>query len=273
MTSILAYVQLARPANIITAISDILLGFAISGAAIKLIEYEGAWYAAAPALTLAWLILSTIGLYGGGIVFNDVFDAALDKIERPERPIPSKKASIAGASILGSSLLIVGILAAYQVSIISALIACAIAALAIFYDMYGKHYTFIGPLNMGLCRGGNLMLGISAVTVSLTEFWFIAFIPILYIAAITVISRGEVHGGNTQLLKLGGFIFLIVILLILGITFFIGSSCIGKIDLKFAKKYDIYVKIIVRSPESSGLFSPIIVCCDAKVPTQLRINC
>ena len=28
------------------------------------------------------LCLATIGLYGGGVVFNDVFDAGLDAVER-----------------------------------------------------------------------------------------------------------------------------------------------------------------------------------------------
>jgi 4-hydroxybenzoate polyprenyltransferase len=220
MSSILPYVQLTRPANIITAIADILAGFAISGAAIILLDQENAGYTTAQAVTLCWLLLSTIGLYAGGIVFNDVFDAALDKKERPERPIPSAKVSLANAAILGASLLILGILAAYQASTISALIAFVIAALAINYDAFGKHYTFIGPLNMGLCRGCNLLLGISAVTTSLAEYWFIAIVPILYIAAVTAISRGEVHGGNALLLKIAVYLYLAVILLVLAISYF-----------------------------------------------------
>ena len=70
-----------RPANIVTSVADILAGIAIASAPGSLVERI--W----PAALL--LCLSTACLYGGGIVFNDVFDAELDKVERPERAIPS----------------------------------------------------------------------------------------------------------------------------------------------------------------------------------------
>ena len=69
------------------------------------------------------------------------------------------------------------------------------------YDYQGKHSRLLGPINMGACRGGNLLLGISAVPAAVEQLWFMALIPIVYIAAITMVSRGEVHGGNTAALK------------------------------------------------------------------------
>ena len=174
-----------RPANIVTAWADVLAGFAAAGAATSNL---------AP---LAWLLLATTGLYGGGVVFNDVFDASLDAEERPERPIPSGRASQNGAIGLGSVLLIVGVLAAAQVSLTSAVIATGVAGFALLYDAWGKHQAAIGPLNMGLCRGGNLLLGVSAVPASVIDRPFLALIPIFYIAAITAISHGEVHGGKS----------------------------------------------------------------------------
>ncbi len=194
---LLAYLQLARPANIVTAVADILAGFAASGALVTLRALPTAeWWTHPLAASLGWLILSTVGLYGGGIVFNDVFDAELDRSERPERPIPRGDASERGASILASLLLALGVLAALQVSRLSALIALLVAGLAILYDAWGKHQRLFGLINMGLCRGGNLLLGVSAVPAAVTSLWFLSLIPIVYIAAITMISRGEVHGSN-----------------------------------------------------------------------------
>src|SRR5690625_6499540 len=80
-----AALELMRPANIITAFADILAGFAAAGGVLALtssgfdLEPDG----------VGWLLLATFGLYGGGIVFNDVFDASIDAEERPERAIPS----------------------------------------------------------------------------------------------------------------------------------------------------------------------------------------
>ncbi|UJH90695.1 UbiA family prenyltransferase [Antarcticibacterium sp. 1MA-6-2] len=126
--------------------------------------------------SLLWLILATIGLYGGGIVFNDVFDAELDKIERPERPIPSGKASVLSASVLGAILFIVGIISAFQVSSLSGLIAVVVAVLAVMYNSWGKHQTLFGPVNMGLCRGTNLLLGMSVIPAALQDLWWIALL-------------------------------------------------------------------------------------------------
>lgn len=191
-----AYLQLMRPANIVTAWADIFVGYAASGLVLSLddaIAQQTAFTSLAP---LAWLLLSTTGLYGGGVVFNDVFDAQLDAQERPERPIPSGRASRQGAIWLGSMLLGVGVVAASQVSFWSAALATIIALAALLYDAFGKHHSVLGPLNMGLCRGTNLLLGVSAMPSMVTQRWFLLLIPLAYIAAITAISQGEVHGGK-----------------------------------------------------------------------------
>ena len=209
MTVAGAYLRLMRPANIVTAIADIMMGFAASGALYSITLWDNG-FMPEYLQPLGWLVLATIGLYGGGVVFNDVFDADLDRVERPERPIPSGKASITGASLLGAILLAGGILAAWQVSVVSAAIALTVALLALLYDWKGKHHPMLGPVNMGACRGGNLLLGVSAIPAMVENLWFIALIPIVYIAAITMVSRGEVHGGNTAALKAALLMYLLV---------------------------------------------------------------
>lgn len=177
-----------RPANIVTAVADILAGIAIVSVPASSIRAFG------PAILL--LCLSTACLYGGGIVFNDVFDVELDKIERPERAIPSGKVSLKEANVLGSILLCAGVLSAIFVSIVSGLIAAAIALCALLYDKFGKQHPFFGPLNMGMCRGLNLLLGISIIPIALINWFMLALVPVAYIFSITLTSRGEVHGGS-----------------------------------------------------------------------------
>lgn len=219
LQAIFAYLQLMRPANILTAIADILLGFAVSGSVIRLTQTSVFQYQLQNTTSLGWLILATIGLYGGGVVLNDVFDYKLDKAERPERPLPSGAASLSGAILLGILLLLGGCLAAFQVSWQSVSIALAIVVAVISYDGWAKHHVFFGPVNMGLCRGGNLCLGMSAVSGVVDEFWFLAALPLLYIGAITMISRGEVQGGNRFSLQLAVFLYALVIVFILGLSF------------------------------------------------------
>ncbi len=205
------YLELMRPANIVTAWADILVGFAASGSGMifaKLINGEATFAILIP---LAWLLLATTGLYGGGIVFNDVFDAELDAKERPNRAIPSGRVSCQNATLLGSILFAIGIIAAFQVSLLSAAIAIFITLSCLLYNSLAKHHPFFGPLNMGLCRGSNLLLGVSAVPEIIGERWYLALIPVLYIAAITAISQGEVHGGK----KITGVLALLLIATVL----------------------------------------------------------
>lgn len=195
-----------RPANIVTSVADVLAGIAISG------------FVFSPAnsfLPIFLLCLSTIGLYGGGIVFNDVFDAQLDKIERPERAIPSGAVKLGEAIVLGLFLLISGILSAFFYSSTSGIIAILIAVCALVYNKFSKHHPIIGPLNMGTCRGLNLLLGISIFAYSLNNLYIIAIVPLFYIFSITMISQGEVHGSNKIKLFTGAYLYALVIGLLL----------------------------------------------------------
>jgi len=203
-----SYLQLMRPANIITAVSDVLAGYSI------------AFHKFQSADSVNWLlIISTISLYGGGVVLNDAFDAKLDAIERPERPIPSGKVTVDQAMVLGFFLLLLGCFAAFFNHSISGIIAVLIAVLAVTYDAYGKHHFFLGPLNMGLCRGGNLLLGMSANPDIINDWGGLAIISTVYIAAITMVSRGEVNGGNSKILYAAGILYLVVICIQLYIAY------------------------------------------------------
>jgi hypothetical protein len=210
MSKIKAYLQLTRPANIITAIADIWAGFAVAGGASLFFSSETALHLSKHTSSFLWLTLATVGLYGGGVAFNDIFDAELDAVERPERPIPSGRVTKGKATLMASLLLLMGVLAAWQVSRISALIALAVAGLAVLYDYWGKHQFVFGPINMGLCRAGNLMLGVSVVPFALFLYWPLGLIPLGFVAAITMISRGEVNGKNRNAL-LGGLLLYCII--------------------------------------------------------------
>lgn len=202
------FLRLMRPANIVTALADILAGAAVAGAWALGDNFDN---------HLIYLLLATIGLYGGGVVFNDVFDLDLDREERPERPLPSGQISLQAAAIGGGILLLLGILAAGFVSGIAALIALIVALLALGYDKYGKHHRVIGPLMMGLCRGGNLLLGMSIVATTLTDYWYLALIPVLFIADITLTSQGEVTGKNRPTLRFALMLDALVVV-ILGVV-------------------------------------------------------
>lgn len=208
------YLQLTRPANLVTAVADILAGMVIGQFLFS--EYPP-----------YWLLLSTIGLYGGGVVLNDVFDAELDAVERPERPIPSGRVSLRSAAFLGGGLLMTGIIAAGLFSPLSAVIALGIAVMTVVYNRLAKHSEFWGPLTMGICRGGNLLLGMSAVPLSILHWWPVTLLPIAYIGAITLISQGEVHGGNKRNLYVAAALYVLVHVAQLAVAILQGNALVA----------------------------------------------
>jgi 4-hydroxybenzoate polyprenyltransferase len=177
-----AVAQLLRPANVVTAAADVLAGFAIAG-----LE---------PRRALPWLLLSTACLYAGGVALNDFFDRDVDRFERPERPIPSGRVTARAAAVLGGTLLAAGVLSGARATPAAGAIAAATAAAVLLYDAWGKRHALTAPINMGLCRGLNLVLGMAAAPAALAVWWPLALIPFGYIAAVTAVSRGEVHGGR-----------------------------------------------------------------------------
>lgn len=201
------YLRLCRPPNLPTAAADILAGIAISG----FFDDSGSLY------SLFYLLFSSVFLYAGGVVFNDVFDYNLDCVERPERPLPSGLITRKNAAYFGGLLFIIGFALAAMVSLISAGIAFVLILSILLYDSTSKDHAFFGPLNMGLCRGLNLLLGFSIV--SNFDFWTYTLIPVLFIFAVTLISRGEVHGKNKKNILLAAVLYGFVIFSIVVINY------------------------------------------------------
>ena len=200
MSSVLkGYLRLMRPANLPTAAADIFAGAALAGILT----------ASFPILPLLLLVFSSVFLYAGGVVLNDVFDFSLDKIERPERPIPSGLIPLKSATFFGIILLAIGIVLAFIANQLSGFLALALAGAIVLYDGYSKKNGFLGPLNMGFCRGLNLILGMSVF--GELNNWGYAIIPLVYIFAITLISRGEVHGNNKNHIIWAGILYAAVI--------------------------------------------------------------
>lgn len=205
-----AYLQLLRPANVATTVADILAGFAVAGQSNPSV--------------LPWLIAASACLYGGGVVLNDVFDRKIDAIERPERPLPSGRIPVDRAAWFGAGLLVGGVLCALAASTTAAGVAVATAGAVLLYDAGGKHHGVIGPLNMGVCRGLNLVLGMSAVPATIGVSWRLALITVVYIAAVTLLSRGEVSGGGRGRAALALVLLALVVIALGGLALREGPS-------------------------------------------------
>lgn len=185
---VLTYLRLLRLPTLFTALADIFLGFLLTHPALTSDEGPN------PLPAFLLLCAASAGLYLSGMVFNDYFDRLIDAEERPNRPIPSGAISPAAALRLAAGLMLVGLATAAAVGPLSLGVAVAVSAAILAYDG-GLKKTWLGPLVMGVCRSGNVLLGASAVG-SLFEFvstsrWPIAICLGIYIAGVTLFARQE----------------------------------------------------------------------------------
>ena len=184
-----AYLELIRVPNLFTAAGDIFAGYLIVSGGVVVWPH------------LLALVASSISLYAGGVVLNDYFDRHVDQVERPERPIPSGRVSPQAVVRLGFLLLGLGCVLAVSAGAASFNVAALLAGCIVLYDARGKRIPYVGGVNMGMCRFLNVCLGASGVAGLHLDAWLppilpVAMIVLVYIAAVTVLSTGEVWGGN-----------------------------------------------------------------------------
>lgn len=205
----MGFARLARPANLPTAAADILAGISLALFSLNstsLDFFSENWD------EVLSLVFASVCLYAGGVVFNDVFDADLDAIERPERPIPSGLVPKGQAVLWGLGLFLVGLYLAYTINTLTVTVALILVVAIILYDSVAKKHSFFGPLVMGICRGLNLLLGMTIL--GGLALWWVTIIPVIYIFSITLISRGEVHGDNKRHIAIAGFLYALVLVFI-----------------------------------------------------------
>jgi 4-hydroxybenzoate polyprenyltransferase len=190
--------QLFRLPNVFTALADVLLGF--------FFMFDPA--AQPPWGQLALLLSSSALLYTAGMVLNDVFDADVDAVERPDRPIPSGRIDRDFARQLGFSMLLAGaglgwIAAQMSGQLRPGAVATALAVLVVLYDKVLKR-TPIAPLLMGSCRFCNVLLGMSVAAGDFGHVHYgIAGGIGIYVAGVTWLAKTEADRPRRELLVLG----------------------------------------------------------------------
>ncbi|MCA9257199.1 MAG: UbiA family prenyltransferase, partial [Phycisphaerales bacterium] len=195
MTRAKDWLELVRLPNLFTAITDVLAGYWLVSASLII-----SW-------RLAALCAASACLYAYGIVLNDLADVDIDRVERPNRPLPSGRISTLAARRLMLALALIGLALAAVAGLDPTIeapgfvvdgydwrpvaVAAALIVVISAYDLKSKG-TFAGPINMGLCRGLNLILGMCA------GWWLSYNIGLLAIGAMTLYVASLTYFGADE---------------------------------------------------------------------------
>lgn len=130
-----------RPLNLLQAALAVLLTTAFLG---RFHETQ----------TLFLLVLSVILINGGGNIINDIYDVEIDRINRPNRPLPAGLISARAAWIYTSILFGTGVVLAFQINLSTLVIAGPLSiSLLIAYSARLKRMPLIGNLVVSFMLG------------------------------------------------------------------------------------------------------------------------
>lgn len=183
---------LFRPPNFLTVPGDVLAGYLLAGGA----GFVAAGASAVLTLELFAVVAAGILFYAAGLLLNDWADAGVDRLERPERPVPSGLVSRMAVFVVAGALLLTGVGACYWLGRPAFLVGVVLAVAITNYNLLTKNIPLIGALNMGFCRGLNFLLG-ATVTSGLVWselVWWGGGTLVAYIAAVTHLARREMSG-------------------------------------------------------------------------------
>ncbi|MEN6341307.1 MAG: geranylgeranylglycerol-phosphate geranylgeranyltransferase [Methanospirillum sp.] len=165
------YLAILRPTNAVVSGLVALLAFLIAGGA--------------PGPVMAGLFLAVVFITGAGNTINDYYDAAIDAVNRPERPIPSGRVSARGAARYAALLFLAGVLAAVPAGPVPALIAAVNAVLLWLYAARLKRVALVGHLAVAYLAASTFIFGGAAAGISGLE----EILPLALITALGTVAR------------------------------------------------------------------------------------
>ncbi|QIW24331.1 MFS transporter [Sulfolobus sp. S-194] len=253
--SVKAYFELVRLHNVIGSAISAFMGYIVASE----------WKIIPIKLILAMIVVSVIA--AGGYVINDVFDIEVDRINKPNRPLPSGRIKISSARSLSIVLFLIGIVLSVLLNVYAFIIAL-LTVLALYY--YAKDLKKEG-------LAGNLIV---ALTSALSAFygglaffegtWVIrTLIPTLYIFFFTLTRefvkgiedvKGDMANGvKTLAVRIGiektWFISKIILLMLIVTSFipyFFGFNIIYLIGILFLDIILILVILLRHNIESAS---------------------
>jgi 4-hydroxybenzoate polyprenyltransferase len=174
------WLQLFRAPNLFTVPGDPLAGFLLASAG------AGVFHAA-----IAPIILASLLFYGFGLLLNDLMDLREDRAERPSRPLPSGAVNLKTVRVVAALIAIAGLGICAHTGTKPFLYGSAIVLAVTTYNCGVKKIPLFGVINMGVCRGLNVLLGATLAPVFTASVITAALVIAVYITAVSLLARDE----------------------------------------------------------------------------------
>ncbi|MDD1684291.1 MAG: geranylgeranylglycerol-phosphate geranylgeranyltransferase [Methanoregula sp.] len=143
--SLAGFVTITRPVN------------AVAAGLAAVVAYFIATVTIIPAVILLFMVVTLITAAGN--VINDYFDVEIDRVNRPDRPIPSGQVSLPAARAFAVILFLAGILVCLNTNRLCIAIAVINALLLIFYAAWLKRMPLLGNITVSYLAASMFLFG------------------------------------------------------------------------------------------------------------------
>ena len=223
VSKINGYLRLMRPVNCIVMSFAVLVGASLTG--FSHLQWQSLFYGAITAFTLT----------GASMAINDYYDFDIDKINEPQRPIPSGAVSLNGALVLTGVLTAIGLAFAFLISIYCLLFAIAAWIIMMTYTTVGKRSGFAGNLLVSACVAAPFLYG-SLVAVNLIRFNVLLFASMAFLSNTgREITKGivDVQGDSSHNIRTLAVTFGSRKAAFAAAAFFVSAVCLSPLPLIF----------------------------------------
>jgi geranylgeranylglycerol-phosphate geranylgeranyltransferase len=156
MARIEGLLRLMRPLNCIVMSLAVLVGASLTG----LGNLQG--------INLLFSAITAFTLTGAAMAVNDYYDFDIDKINEPNRPIPSGQVSLKTSLVTTAVLTLIGLSSAFVISLFCLLFATVAWIIMVTYTTIGKRAGFPGNLLVSACVAAPFLFGSIVATKTIT---------------------------------------------------------------------------------------------------------
>jgi len=221
MAKIEGFLRLIRPLNCLVMSFAVLVGASLTG--LGSFQWINLLFGAITAFTLT----------GAAMAVNDYYDYDIDKINEPNRPIPSGQVSLKASLFVTAIMTIIGLSFAFMISLYCLIFALAAWIIMVTYSTIGKRGGFPGNLLVSACVAAPFLFG-SLVAVNTVAINILLFASMAFLSNTgREITKGivDIEGDRQHKIKTLAVVFGSKKAALAAAIFFIFAVCLSPIPL------------------------------------------
>jgi geranylgeranylglycerol-phosphate geranylgeranyltransferase len=195
-----AAIEVIRPINCLMGSLTVIIGVLNTRTGVPLLDLI---------LNLIIGVITYILIAGSGMVINDIYDIEIDRINRPERPIPRGDLTLKEAKYLYLGIMLIGILLSVfhswlmNLGFINIVVAAFFAFIGWLYAAWGKKSGFIGNIIVSVSFSIGLLYGAILNGYNLPLYIYFFFLTSFFLLLAREIVKGceDIEGDKREGVK------------------------------------------------------------------------